>query len=88
MSARTMAICSIIMGGCAVLIAFAPLLPLQAAGAVIGGVGVWWARRAQRADYRLDTLCLAGKISSITGIVVCLLGPVLFLVGTVIKAIG
>ena len=87
MSSRQMAICSIIMGGCSILLAFAPLLVLQAAGAGVAAVGIWWARRAKRADYRLDNLCLAGKVVSITGLVVCLVGPVLFVVGLILTAV-
>ena len=42
------------------------------------------ARRAKRADYRLDMPANVGFIMSVVGVVLCLVGPVIWLVSVAV----
>ena len=75
-----MHIASTVLGAVSLLAAFAPHLALQVLGAVLGGTGIVMARRAKRADYRLDMPANVGFIMSVVGVVLCLVGPVIWLV--------
>ena len=79
-----MHIASIVLGAVSLLAAFAPHLALQVLGAVLGGAGIVMARRAKRADYRLDMPANVGFIMSVVGVVLCLVGPVIWLMSVAV----
>lgn len=81
-------IASIVLGALAMVIAFCPVVPLQLLGAVAGVLGFRLSRQARREDYRKDLTCTVGMVASIAGVVLCLLTPVVYLVGQIILLIA
>lgn len=81
-------IASIVLGALAMVIAFCPVVPLQLLGAVAGVLGFRLSRQARREDYRKDLACTVGMVASIAGVVLCLLTPVVYLVGQIILLIA
>lgn len=77
-------IASIVLGVVAIAVSFYPFIPLQLAGAVGGIAGFRLARQARREDYRQDLTCSIGTVACLAGIVMCLLTPVIFMVGRII----
>lgn len=81
-------IVSIVLGVAAMALSFYPFIPLQLVGAVGGIAGVRLSRQARREDYRKDLTCAVGLVASIAGIVLCLLTPVVYVVGRIILLIA
>lgn len=81
-------IASIVLGVAAMAISFCPFVPLQLVGAAGAVAGFLLSRRARREDYRKDLTCTVGMVASIAGIVLCLLTPVVYLVGQIILLIA
>ncbi|HIU05518.1 MAG TPA: hypothetical protein IAD14_08675 [Candidatus Coprousia avicola] len=74
---------SIGLGVVSMLLSFVPVIPLQLLGAVAGGCGFVFGRRARRADYRRDLTSTVGMVCSGVGVFLCLLAPVLAIVSNV-----
>lgn len=81
-------IASIVLGIVSMAVSFVPIIVLQLAGAACGAAGFLLARQARREDYRRDLMCSIGTVASIAGVVLCLLTPVVFLVGRAILLIA
>lgn len=81
-------IASIVLGVIAMLLGFCPIILLQLVGAAAGVAGFQFARRARREDYRRDLTCSVGTVASIAGIVLCLLTPVVFIIGRIVLLIA
>ena len=77
-------IASIVLGALSLVLAFVPIILLQLVGAAIGVYGFILARRAKRADYRLDMTCVIGMVCSGAGVFLCLLAPVLAIISNII----
>ncbi len=71
---------SIACGALAILLGFAPFIPLQLVGVAAGIAGIAASRRARRADYRTDLPATAGFVCSIAGIVVSGITPLFALI--------
>lgn len=67
---------SIVLGVIAILLGFAPVVPVQVAGIILGVAGIIASRRAKRADYRKDLPATIGFICSVAGIVVSAITPI------------
>ena len=78
-------IASIVIGVAAMAVSFCPFIPIQLIGAVAAVVGF---REARREDYRRDLTCSIGTVASIAGVVLCLLTPVVYLVGQIILLVA
>ena len=77
-------IVSIVSGAVAIAVSFCPFILLQLVGAAGAVVGFRLARQARREDYRLDLTCTIGTIACVAGLVLCLLTPVVFMVGRIV----
>ena len=81
-------IVSIVAGAAAVALSFTPSIWLQLFGACVGVAGILLARRARREDYRRDLTCTVGFVASVVGVVLCLLTPVVFAVGSMVLSVA
>ena len=81
-------IASIVIGVAAMAVSFCPFIPIQLIGAVAAVVGFRLAREARREDYRRDLTCSIGTVAAIAGVVLCLLTPVVYLVGQIILLVA
>lgn len=77
---------SILLGALAILLGFAPIVPLQLIGVASGIAGIVVSRRARKADYRKDMPATAGFICSIAGVVVSGVTPLFALIIAVAQA--
>ena len=71
---------SILLGALAILLGFAPIVPLQLIGVAAGIAGIVASRRARKADYRKDMPATVGFICSIAGVVVSAVTPLFALI--------
>ncbi len=76
---------SIILGAAAILLGFAPIIPLQVIGIAAGIAGIIASRRARKMDYRRDMPATIGFVCSIAGIVISALTPLLSLIIAIVK---
>lgn len=77
---------SILLGALAILLGFAPIVPLQLIGVAAGIAGIVVSRRARKADYRKDMPATVGFICSIAGVVVSTVTPLFALIIAVAQA--
>lgn len=77
---------SIALGALAIILGFAPAIPLQVVGIALGIAGIVASRRARRADYRKDLPATVGFVCSIAGIVVSALTPVFAIIVATVQA--
>lgn len=76
---------SIILGAAAILLGFAPIIPLQVIGIAAGIAGIITSRRARKMDYRRDMPATIGFVCSIAGIVISALTPLFALIIAIVK---
>lgn len=76
---------SIILGAVAILLGFAPIIPLQVIGIAAGIAGIIASRRARKMDYRRDMPATIGFVCSIAGIVISALTPLFALIVAIVK---
>lgn len=76
---------SIILGAAAILLGFAPIIPLQVIGIAAGIAGIIASRRARKMDYRRDMPATIGFVCSIAGIVISALTPLFALIIAIVK---
>lgn len=76
---------SIILGAAAILLGFAPIIPLQVIGIAAGIAGIIASRRARKMDYRRDMPATIGFVCSIAGIVISALTPLFALIIAIAK---
>lgn len=76
---------SIILGAAAILLGFAPIIPLQVIGIAAGIAGIIASRRARKMDYRRDMPATIGFVCSIAGIVISALTPLFALIVAIVK---
>lgn len=69
-------------------VSFCPFIPVQLTGAVGSVIGFQLARQARREDYRRELTCSIGTVASIAGVVLCLLTPVVYLVGQIVLLVA
>ena len=81
-------IASIVIGVAAVAVSFCPFIPVQLIGAVGAVIGFQLARQARREDYRRELTCSIGTVASIAGVVLCLLTPVVYLIGQIVLLVA
>lgn len=77
---------SILLGALAILLGFAPIVPLQLIGVAAGIAGIVVSRWARKADYRKDMPATVGFICSIAGVVVSAVTPLFALIIAVAQA--
>lgn len=77
---------SICLGVAAILLGFAPLIPMQVIGIIAGIGGIVASRRARKADYRRDMPATIGFVCSIAGIVVSGVVPLFALIIAIVGA--
>lgn len=78
-----MDIASIVLGAVSLFLAFMPDPAVNVVGGCLGIAGIVLARRARKADYRKDLTTAVGMLCSVTGVVLCFIGPVLSLASNV-----
>lgn len=81
-------IASIVIGVAAMAVSFCPFIPVQLIGAVGAVIGFQLARQARREDYRRELTCSIGTVASIAGVVLCLLAPVVYLIGQIVLLVA
>lgn len=69
-------------------VSFCPFIPAQLIGAVGAVIGFQLARQARREDYRRELTCSIGTVASIAGVVLCLLTPVVYLIGQIVLLVA
>lgn len=81
-------IASIVIGVAAMAVSFCPFIPVQLIGAVGAVIGFQLARQARHEDYRRELTCSIGTVASIAGVVLCLLTPVVYLIGQIVLLVA
>ncbi len=78
---------SIALGVLAVALGFAPIIPIQVIGVVLGIAGIVCSRRAVKADYRRDMPAAIGLVASIAGIVISAVTPLFAAIIAIVQAL-